>query len=360
MTAERPPAAVRRRASAAPIRRGGCLTSLISTISPLPEFILAGVISDFRDLLDGPHFSCARSGSASGPDRPIVRSIVRQEGTTDPNARPICGTVRTRNDPGRENPGSVLVRASALSGAGSIHVFSFPTSPQRCRPFAALSVRRTAFARKNVQVSASAPIRLLRFYFRFRLAGTVRVAAPGARARPPCGRVPQTAGSLLTAARLRTAFAAAVKSISGALRRAHGGEDPASAGRIPILRRGGKICRNGRENDVARGLRPHAQAGKRPKPFVRRAETDETPIRSRNKSRSARIVRCARRGPSEAIGTHFFLPQPAFSSGETTGKASYLLKRRENRKAYEKNYPFRGRGLVRLHDRIGPREGKKS
>ena len=213
---------------------------------------------------------------------------------------------------------------------------------------------------KNVQVSASAPIRLLRFYFRFRLAGTVRVAAPGARARPPCGRVPQTAGSLLTAARLRTAFAAAVKSISGALRRAHGGEDPASAGRIPILRGGGKICRNGRENDVARGLRPHAQAGKRPKPFVRRAETDETPIRSRNKSRSARIVRCARRGPSEAIGTHFFLPQPAFSSGETTGKASYLLKRRENRKAYEKNYPFRGRGLVRLHDRIGPREGKKS
>lgn len=79
-----------------------------------------------------------------------------------------------------------------------------------------------------------------------------------------------------------------------------------SAGRIPILRGGGKICRNGRENDVARGLRPHAQAGKRPKPFVRRAETDETPIRSRNKSRSARIVRCARRGPSEAIGTHFF------------------------------------------------------
>ena len=96
-----------------------------------------------------PHFSCARSGSASGPDQPIVRSIVRQEGTTDPNARPICGTVRTRNDPGRENPGSVLVRASALSGAGSIHVFSFPTSPQRCRPFAALSVRRTAFARKK-------------------------------------------------------------------------------------------------------------------------------------------------------------------------------------------------------------------
>ena len=79
-----------------------------------------------------------------------------------------------------------------------------------------------------------------------------------------------------------------------------------SAGRIPILRGGGKICRNGRENDLARGLRPHAQAGKRPKPFVRRAETDETPIRSRNKSRSARIVRCARRGPSEAIGTHFF------------------------------------------------------
>ncbi len=185
------------------------------------------MISDFRDLLDGPHFSCARSGSASGPDRPIVRSIVRQEGTTDPNARPICGTVRTRNDPGRENPGSVLVRASALSGAGSIHVFSFPTSPQRCRPFAALSVRRTAFARKNVQVSASAPIRILRSYFRFRLAGAVRVAASGARARPPCGRVPQTAGSLLIAARLRTAFAAAVKSISGALRRAHGGEDPA-------------------------------------------------------------------------------------------------------------------------------------
>ena len=35
----------------------GCLTSPILTISPLPEFILTGVIFDFRDLLDSPLFS---------------------------------------------------------------------------------------------------------------------------------------------------------------------------------------------------------------------------------------------------------------------------------------------------------------
>ena len=44
-----------------------CLTSLISTISPLPEFIPAGVISDFRDLLDSPFPIVVFGSSAARP-----------------------------------------------------------------------------------------------------------------------------------------------------------------------------------------------------------------------------------------------------------------------------------------------------
>ena len=46
----------------------GCLTNPISTISPLPEFILTGMISDLRDLSDSPFFvhRFARSQAAEG------------------------------------------------------------------------------------------------------------------------------------------------------------------------------------------------------------------------------------------------------------------------------------------------------
>ena len=135
---------------------------------------------------------------------------------------------------------------------------------------------------KNVQVSASAPIRILRSYFRFRLAGAVRVAASGARARPPCGRVPQTAGSLLIAARLRTAFAAAVKSISGALRRAHGGEDPAEPHVPPAAFR--FSAGEGRFAETDGKTTSHGDCAPMHKPGSRRSRLSGGPKRAKRQS----------------------------------------------------------------------------